>query len=784
MTHAARPRIVDLRLAVAASAAWAAAWLQTLHPGWALPSSGIAFALAVVVALTGRRQESLRASAALALAAVGLVLASVAAQSGARHPAVMTTLAEEGRLVTIELGVTTPPRSLTDRAGAAEITFHAVIRRVGHGRGARLSARAPAFVHMPAGGQRRIRVEQGSRIRVDARLFSHPSEHTTAFTVVAAGTPTLVAEPARWIAWANPLRTRFLTLARTLPGDGGDLLPGLAIGDTRAVDGGLDAAMKTSSLSHLTAVSGANCAVVVVLVSTLAAAAGAGRKTRAAFALAALGGFVVLVTPDASVTRAAVMAVVALVCEVTGRGSGGLPLLGIAVLAMLSADPWIGREYGFALSVLATAGLIVLASPLARLFARRMPLRLARVIAVPAAAQVFCQPALILLAPSLSVYGVAANMLADAPASAATVLGLVSCLLLPMIPGLGEGLAQLAWLPSAWIAWVARTSAGLPAATLPWLPGLPGLLAAALGTVVTLILAFTPPGRRTRTTMIAAAAGVVLIGSYAGVTGVQMFSGSSRPRDWMIAACDVGQGDGLVLHSGSMHAVIDVGPEAEPMSRCLRALGVRRVDLLVLTHYDLDHVGGLDAVLGKTSVALVGPSVSAGDRRIVDQLTSAGADVRQAVAGDHGTLGRMRWDVVWPRLDRSDMTTGNERSVTLRVETQGMRAIFLGDLDEKAQQAIADGGVQATDVVKVAHHGSADQSPELYAALHARLGVISVGAGNRYGHPTERLLGILKRVGTPVVRTDMMGMLLVHTTADGRLAVWSQTPPRRAPPTG
>src|SRR5690606_19864043 len=150
------------------------------------------------------------------------------------------------------------------------------------------------------------------------------------------------------LAWAHGIRSSFLENTRGLPAPGGELLPGLAIGDTTRVPESLDAAMKASSLSHLTAVSGANCAIVVGAALAVSALLGASRGVRVAVAAVALLGFVVLVTPEPSVLRAAVMAGLALGAVALGRPSFGVPTLAAAAVALLIADPWLSRSYGFA----------------------------------------------------------------------------------------------------------------------------------------------------------------------------------------------------------------------------------------------------------------------------------------------------------------------------------------------------------------------------------------------------------------------------------------------------
>ncbi|MEB0264357.1 ComEC/Rec2 family competence protein [Cryobacterium sp. 10I5] len=591
-----------------------------------------------------------------------------------------------------------------------------------------------------------------------------------------------------------------------------------------------------SALSHLTAVSGANCAVLIAIIMLLGGRfrlgrLRLGRGARITLSLAALVGFVVLVTPEPSVLRAAVMAAVLLIGVGVGRPGRGLPLLALSVVVLLATDPWLSRSYGFALSVLATGGLLVLAGPLTRSLARWLPTGLAAVIAIPLAAQLACQPVLVLLSPTFPLYGVPANLLAEPAAPLGTVLGLAACLLLGWFPGLAGVVLWSAWVPSAWIAAVARTTAALPGSSLPWVGGPFGVAVTVLLTAAVLVLLLRRgtatgaragigerglglrPGRdgtsrsrqgegsgarrprrpraggtgRTRSALDgwSAAALVVLVlfvGGYAGtLIGQAVGRAVTFPADWQIAACDIGQGDAVVVRDHGADrdrfALVDVGPDPKPLQRCLSSLGIDRIDLLVLTHYDMDHIGGIAAVIGRVGTALVGIPENAQDERLHARLAEGGAEVRQAAKGDAGTLGGLRWDVLWPVRGGSEMQTGNPGSVTIEFDGRGIRSVFLGDLGEDAQDALdrvsAPGRV---DVVKVAHHGSRDQSPQFYAELHATVGLISVGADNRYGHPTVSLLDLLRSVGTLAVRTDRQGLSVVAPDAagGGALAVWTE----------
>ncbi|MDP3208146.1 MAG: ComEC/Rec2 family competence protein, partial [Rhodoglobus sp.] len=560
-----------------------------------------------------------------------------------------------------------------------------------------------------------------------------------------------------------------------LPGDGGDLLGGLAIGDTSAVDDDLDRAMKQSSLSHLTAVSGANCAIVIGLFMAAGAALGVPRWARIAASLLVLLAFVILVTPEPSVLRAALMAALVLAALQGGRPVRGIPVLALATLCLLIADPWLARSFGFGLSVLATAGLLVLAAPLARAIARWLPSWLALVIAVPTAAQLACQPVIILLNAALPSYGVVANLLAAPAAPLATVAGLAACVLLLVVPPLGALLCQLAWFPSAWIAAVAQFFSSLPGAQLPWLSGATGAVALA---ALSVVIVFAAVGRRW-----AAVALTVTIVGYAGVVGGGRVADQlARPANWQIAACDVGQGDAVFVRSAGRLALIDTGPVPERLENCMSELGVGRIDLLVLTHYDLDHVGGATAVVGMVDTVLVGPSGDPEDDLLRAQFAAAGARVQQVSRGPSGILGELRWRVLWPPTRLVGFEPGNPASVTLEFTGVGectngcLSSIFLGDLGRDAQnRLLAAGTVDSVDVVKVAHHGSADQSERLYERLAATVGVIGVGTDNGYGHPTESLLSVLADVGTAPLRTDTGGMLLLAPGSDpGTVRVWTQ----------
>ena len=157
---------------------------------------------------------------------------------------------------------------------------------------------------------------------------------------------------------------------------------------------------------------------------------------------------------------------------------------------------------------------------------------------------------------------------------------------------------------------------------------------------------------------------------------------------------------------------------------------------------------------------------------MLEPLGEAGAESIEVVAGDRGTLGDASWRIAWPKPDAAP---GNDASVVLDLEASEYRAVFLGDLGEEAQaRLLRSTDLGRADVVKVAHHGSADQSERIYEELGATVGLIGVGADNGYGHPTAHLLDLLAAARTTVVRTDRSGTCTLTADGDRVFRLWSE----------
>jgi competence protein ComEC len=533
------------------------------------------------------------------------------------------------------------------------------------------------------------------------------------------------------------------------------------VGDVSRLDPAVRESFQRTGLTHLTAVSGSNCAIVSGAVLLLCRVLRAGPVTSALMAALGLAGFVVLARPEPSVLRAAVMGGVALVALGAGRPRAALPALAAAVGVLLLINPELARSPGFALSVLATSGLLLIA-PGWRDGLRRggVPAGAAEALAVPAAAQVACAPVIAAIGGGVGLLTVPANLLAIPAVAPATVLGVSAALASAVSPPVAAILAWLASWPTWYLVQVARIGAGLPDNTLPWPTGIAGGLALA-GLLAGLGLAG-------RVRMLRLAAAVVVAVLVLVALPLRTLAPGWPPPGWLLVGCSVGQGDALVLRAGPGSAVvIDAGPDPAPVDGCLRRLRIRSIPLFVISHLHADHVGGAEGVLrGRTvGAVLVGQYTEpeSGRTLLAEATRRAAVPMTITAAGASYQVGDLRLEVVWPtgsyRGTRSDP---NNNSLVLRVTSGGVSILLTGDVEREAEQGLMAAGVPLqADVLKVPHHGSSHSTPEFLDRVRPRIGIVEVGAGNDYGHPSQATITRLRRIGARILRTDTDGDVAV-----------------------
>jgi competence protein ComEC len=586
-------------------------------------------------------------------------------------------------------------------------------------------------------------------------------------------------------------------LADALPEPEASLATGVLLGKRARLPADLAEDMNATGTSHLVAVSGQNVTLVAgLLIAALAWAVG--RRPAAWLALAAVIGYSFLVGGEPSVVRAAIMGSLYVVATALGRQSSAPIALALAGAVMTAIDPQVVHDVSFQLSFAATLGLMSLAPLLAaraRAFTQRWPSAdeffLTRptieMAAVTLAAIAFTLPITAVNFQRVSLVAPLANLLAVPAFLAVAVTATVTASIGAVLPAASGALGWLAWPPAAYMVAVVRLAADVPLASTE-VRGLGTEHAivyyGALAVVVWLLgrrrpepLVVSVPERPSPSRTLIPVPGMLLLLALASAL---LWLSITTPVSGRLTVTflDVGQGDAILIEGPDGHRIlVDGGPSenaiTSALGRCLPFYD-RHIDLVVLTHPEADHLGGLPAVLNRYDVgaALVSPvqADSAVYRAWRDSLRARSTPYHEAVAGQTIDLGNgARLYVLSAPPPQNDP---NEGSVVIKL-TMG-RASFLltGDIESTREAVLVRSGVDLRAAVyKVPHHGSDTSSSSAFlAAVDPLLDVISVGLDNRYGHPTPDVLDRLD--GDAIFRTDLNGDVAIST--DGR-RLWIET---------
>ncbi|WP_407652794.1 ComEC/Rec2 family competence protein [Amycolatopsis cynarae] len=765
----------DYRLVPAAVTLWLGALLGLLWGCWAAPVAGTAAVLAAVALLwRGRGTRPRWFPGAAALLVSGVLLAGpVTLRLIAARDDALGAPARHGAEAKLRVTVTERPRPVrsagfADRqAGAGSVVIGAeVVSAEVRGRPIASSGR----VVLLAPFQQWSGLLPGQEVTARGVLAPPRGPALTVAAVSVRGPPAEIGPAPWWQRRAESVRAALRAACSVLSPDAAGLLPSLVVGDTSGVSSQVDREFTEAGLSHLMAVSGSNLAVVAGAALLLLRVLRAGPRASALVAGAVLVGFVVLAGGEPSVLRAGVMGAVGLLALALGRARSALPALAAAVGVLVLYDPAMAVNFGFALSVLATAGLVLVAPRWVMAMTRRgIPPGIAEGLAVPLAAFLVTAPVLAGMAGEVSVVSVAANVLAAPAVAPATVLGVVTAALATVWPEAARLPALAAGPEAEWLLTLARHASRVPGALLPWPAGWWGALLAAV-VVALLVLAFRRPALRI-------ALALVLVCVLLVVVPVRVIAPQWPPPGWVAVSCDVGQGDAEVLATDDpgRAVLVDTGPEPGPADACLGRLGVDRIPLVVLSHLHADHVGGLDSVFDGRSVGAVavGPGRIPGWawRQVAEVASRHGVPLLELDIGRRLDWPGLTLEVLGPHYvnprqdDETDGTGINNTSVVLRATTRAGRVLLTGDVELLAQSALlTDGTDLHAEVLKTPHHGSRYSLPQFFAAVSPRVALVSAGAGNPYGHPSRSTMDTLAAGGALVARTD----------TDGDAAVLSQ----------
>lgn len=534
------------------------------------------------------------------------------------------------------------------------------------------------------------------------------------------------------------------------------------LGDVSALKPGWRRAMRRAGLSHLLAVSGFNVSLAAGFCWLLGAWLPG--RWRYLPPLCAIVAYVLLVGPLAPMLRAALMAILALAALWLRRPPQTANALAVAVAGLIFTAPALVTDVAFQLTVSATAGLVFLAPALEKRW-RLLPPFWRRPLAASVAAQLATLPVALEAFHQAAPMGVLTNLWAVPWSALCLLLAVGWCALAAIAPTWAGAtvpiLDALAWPFTA----LAETPAGLWRVQ-SWTGG------AVLGAGIALALAllFLFPRR----------AGWAFVGVLA--LGLRCAATDARPP--RLSVLDVGQGDAILLRDGGHAVLIDGGGWSEGdfggrvLLPALAGEGVHHLNAMVLTHPDRDHCGGLLDLVDYLAVEelWVAPNQPAGCA--TDLLQRPGPSLRILWAGEERQVGGWHLRALGPDPARGGSDNG--RSLVLMATANGGRALLTGDIEADAERRLlANGEPLAADLLKVGHHGSqTSTSAPFLARVRPRLALVSVGAGNPFGHPHPVVMERLRAARVPTLRTDLAGEIGVAFLSGGRLRIDTPAAPR------
>ncbi len=596
------------------------------------------------------------------------------------------------------------------------------------------------------------------------------------------------------LAHAGELRQRAeVALGRGMPQREAALARGFVLGEDEGIDAATSEDFRRAGLSHLLAVSGQNVTLLALLAMPLLAALGVPLRERLVWVLGAIVVYLPLAGAGPSIQRAAVMGGAGVLATLAGRRAARLQALALAFAVTVAIDPAIAGDVGWQLSFAAVLGILLLAAPLrdsllARTGSGVVRRALAEGLAVTVAATLATAPLIAFYFGTFSTTTLLANVLAMPAVAPAMWLGMVSAAA-AQVPGLPVEAPN--WVNAMLLAYIAQVAAwcGRPEwAQLDVHLG-PGGVAASYAAIATVLLAAfrlarwhrlaalrNPPSHGVRGSPpdpgVTANAGrrrgavlglAVLVAALTFWLWPLSPPGADPPLAGLrVEVIDVGQGDAILLQpAGAPAVLVDGGPPGDGLAGELDDAGVDSLGAAVVTHDQSDHAGGIDEVLGRVPVGRL--VYARAGRPLLAAARQAGAVPVRVAAGRVLRSGPLALEVLWPprELLGGPAPNGDPNQLALVLLARWHDFSMLLTADAEAESVPIDPG--PVDVLKVAHHGSADAGlGDLLDRTRPSLAVVSVGADNPYGHPDPATLATLSAHGVPILRTDRDGDVAIE----------------------
>lgn len=560
------------------------------------------------------------------------------------------------------------------------------------------------------------------------------------------------------------LRTSVIELFSEQGSRGAGLLAALVCGWRGSLDDELYNSFKAVGLAHVVAVSGAHLSIVSSFISMVLRFCRIPRGVSLSVQAFFLLGYLVFSGVFPSAVRAVVMAFIAMGSAVDFRRSASINALALCIVGCISLVPQTALSVSFTLSTLSTLGIVLFARLMSFWFAAVLPSKtpsfIKEALALTLSSSVFATPIASSLFSQVSLVSLLSNLLATPLFSPLCIAGIFAGFIGLMAPQIF--LTKVVCLGAEGFAFLVDILAEIPYASIPiplpfgWAVLFSALLAAVLWVI------WPQRGRL----VMSGIAVISAVGVLMALLVLPRLSGDE------IVMLDVGQGDAFLIRSHGSTMLIDTGNQDTLLREALARQGVTRLDAVLLTHGDDDHMGSLaslkqvveiDRVLLASNALLCTCDSCAKLTSTAEEIVGK-SNLKGLVAGDVVSLGVFSFEVVWPYSFVEE--GGNADSLCLLglvdVDKDGVvdwKTLFTGDLEkEQIKQLIDDQAVGKVDIYKVGHHGSKNALTNQEAhVLSPSIALISVGERNRYGHPSVQIIDLLELAGATVFRTDESG---------------------------
>ncbi|NBI66182.1 DNA internalization-related competence protein ComEC/Rec2 [Pseudoflavonifractor sp. 60] len=581
--------------------------------------------------------------------------------------------------------------------------------------------------------------------------------------------------PRCYAAWAARALKRGIDAA--FPEDVSGFVKALVTGNRDSLTDEFTTSLERTGLSHTVAVSGMHLAYLSGVLTRLL---GRGKRSTAVLTILWAALFCGIAGNTPSVLRAAVMIVMLQLAPLLCRERDGPTALALALLLLLAANPFAAAHVGLQLSFAAVAGILLVSDRIQDGLLRRFHMdrlgkpkswrqRLLRAGPRFAVSNLSATlGASVLTVPLVALHFNMVSLIA--PLSNLLTLWAIGYLFLG---GMAVGVLANLWLAGAavlaipftalarYLQWVVALLAGSDLAAL----SLNSIYCRAWLVLVYALLLVSVRMKGRRPVWMPVAAGAVALGAAIALTRAAFFWG-----DLGVTVLDVGQGQSVLVRTGVFLTLVDCGGDSregpgKTTADYLQSLGLGGIDLLVVSHYHADHANGIGQLLERISVREIAlPDVEADSPLRAEILAAAQAReipvsfIRGERTVDSGEDCQIT--LLPPVLEEG---TANELGLTVLAAAGEADVLITGDMEAEGEHRLVQrADLPDIEVLVAGHHGSATSSTrELLERVKPEFALISVGAGNRYGHPDGEALLRLDEAGAKIYRTDLYGTIEV-----------------------